>query len=75
MDVHKKKHNFIVFVHTSARWVKPTEPIFLTPTLLMGNLLGEAGELAISLYGTCSSKPVLPVSSQLRQVKNAGSNG
>ena len=38
MDMHKNQ-NFIVSVHTSARWVKPaqpSEPIFLTPMLLIG---------------------------------------
>ena len=37
MDVHEKQ-NYIVSVHSSARWVKlvqPDEPIFLTPTLFM----------------------------------------
>ena len=42
MDVHKKQ-NFIVSVYTSARWVQPAKPIFLTPTLLMGSLPGDAG--------------------------------
>ena len=35
MDVNKKQ-NFIVTVHTSARWVKLPELTFLTPALLMG---------------------------------------
>ena len=38
MDVHEK-HNFVVTVHTRARWVKPThlaETILLTPKPLIG---------------------------------------
>ena len=40
MDMHKQR-KFIVSIHLGARWVKPTqpaEPMFLTPTLLMGAL-------------------------------------
>ena len=42
MDMHKKQ-NFIVSFYTSAQWVKPAEPTFLTPTLLMGTLPNGAG--------------------------------
>ena len=38
-----KKQNLIVSVRTSARWVKPAEPIFLTSTLLIGCPAGDAG--------------------------------
>ena len=45
IDMHKK-HNFFVFVDTSARWEKSAqlvEPIHLTPTLLMKGPAGDAG--------------------------------
>ena len=46
MDVYRK-HKLFVSVRTSARWVKPVqppEPIFLTPTLLMGDPAANAGK-------------------------------
>ena len=48
VDVHKKD-NLFVSVHTSAPLVKPAqpvEPIFSTPTLLMGALLATPEEPA-----------------------------
>ena len=48
MDANNK-HNFIVSVHTGARWVKlawPSEPIFLNPTLLISALRATRAVLA-----------------------------
>ena len=48
-----KIHLSVIIVHTTIHWVKPTqpaEPIFLTPTLLMGPLLATPAELARFCY-------------------------
>ena len=61
LNVHKK-HNFIVSVHTSARWVKSAqsaEPTFLIPTLLIGGCAGDsgtAGRLCINLFEAPNGK-------------------